>query len=102
MASPSPKEPVSSLQKAVKLVRQDLSLVNPSRLLPITFSLVAASVHKGIHSIPFPGDEAELLGCSSPDPSFTLPEDQCDVCFLHLFDHLQPYDEQEPNWNIRR
>lgn len=79
---PSPRLWTSSLQKAVRLVRQDLPLVNPARLLPVTLSLVATSVHRGIHPIHCPGIEMRLSYQSAVPQILLLPFLKISVMFV--------------------
>lgn len=88
-----------------RLVRQDLSLINPPWLVPVILFLCSYkspqrdSLHSCSRNWVDKVDNVELVVCSSQNPSFALSEDQCDVCFLQFFYHLQPYAEQEPIWS---
>lgn len=91
--------------KVARLVRQDLPLINPPWLLLVVLFLCSYKRPQRDSHHPRPRnwvdkvDKVVLLVCSSQNPSFALPEDQCDACFLQFFEHLRPYAEQEPIWS---
>lgn len=66
----------TSLKKEARLVRHDLPLINPPWLLPVIFFFCSYKSPQGDALYPLlkKWDKVELLVCSSPNPSFALPE----------------------------
>lgn len=97
--------------KATQVSEAQLSLDKSILSVILFISSYKSPQGDALHPLLRNWDKFELLVCSSPNPSFALPENQCDGYFLfflikllkmylkkkqHFFNHLQPRVEQKP------